>query len=61
MWQPRSFDRNVRDEEEFTVKLRYLHGNPVKRGLGKTSADWKWSSFRHYALQEKGPVEIESQ
>ncbi len=23
--------------------------------------DWKWSSFRHYASAEIGPVEIESQ
>jgi|SRR5450432_1088185 len=35
---------------EFTVKLRYLHGNPVKRGLVKEAGDWKWSSFRRYAL-----------
>ena len=25
------------------------------------SEDWKWSSFRHYATAEIGPVEIESQ
>lgn len=60
-WQIRYYDRNVRDEDEFTVKLRYLHRNPVVRGLVKAPADWKWSSFRHYALREKGPVEIESQ
>jgi putative transposase len=60
-WQKRYYDRNVRHEDEFKVKLRYLHRNPVARGLVKTPADWKWSSFRHYALREKGPVEIESQ
>ena len=60
-WQKRYYDRNVRDEDEFTVKLRYLHRNPVARGLVRNPADWKWSSFRHYALREKGPVEIESQ
>lgn len=27
----RYYDRNVRDAQEFTVKLRYLHRNPVKR------------------------------
>jgi putative transposase len=58
-WQPRYYDRNVRDEKEFAVKLRYLHRNPVKRGLVEDPADWKWSSFRHYALRETGPVEIE--
>ena len=60
-WQKRYYDRNVRDEREFVEKLRYLHRNPVKRGLVKDAADWKWSSFRHYAVQEVGPVEIESQ
>jgi putative transposase len=60
-WQKRYYDRNVRDEREFAVKLRYLHRNPVKRGLIKEPADWKWSSFRHYALREVGIVEIESE
>jgi REP element-mobilizing transposase RayT len=27
-WQKRYYDRNVRDEDEFTVKLRYPHRNP---------------------------------
>ena len=59
-WQKRYYDRNVRDAREFTVKLRYLHRNPVARGLVNAPADWKWSSFRHYALREMGMVEIES-
>ena len=60
-WQARYHDRNVRDYQEFTVKLRYLHRNPVKRGLVTQPEDWKWSSYRHYALRETGVVEIESQ
>jgi putative transposase len=60
-WQKRYYDRNVRDAREFTVKLRYLHRNPVARGLVNAPADWKWSSFRHYALREMGTVEIESE
>ena len=60
-WQKRYYDRNVRDAREFTVKLRYLHWNPVKRGLVKAPGDWKWSSFRHYASREMGIVEIESE
>jgi putative transposase len=59
-WQKRYYDRNVRDAQEFTVKLRYLHRNPVERGLVKEPGAWKWSSFRHYALREIGIVEIES-
>jgi REP-associated tyrosine transposase len=60
-WQKRYYDRNVRDEREFREKLRYIHRNPVKRGLVPAPGDWNWSSFRHYALREKGVVEIESQ
>jgi putative transposase len=60
-WQKRYYDRNVRDAREFSVKLRYLHRNPVKRGLVKEPGDWKWSSFRHYAFRENGVVEIESE
>src|ERR1700691_983530 len=68
-WQKRYYDRNVRDAREFSIKLRYLHRNPVKRGLVSDPAEWKWSSFRHllsryfrhYALREVGVVEIESE
>lgn len=60
-WQERYYDRNVRDYREFTIKLRYLHRNPVTRGLVNDPADWKWSSFRHYAFHEVGVVEIESE
>jgi putative transposase len=60
-WQARYYDRNVRDYHEFTVKLRYLHRNPVERGLVVNPEDWKWSSYRHYAFRETGVVEIESQ
>jgi hypothetical protein len=43
------------------IALRYLHRNPVKRGLMKEEGDRKWSSFRHYALREIEVVEIESE
>ncbi|HWR17854.1 MAG TPA: transposase, partial [Terriglobales bacterium] len=60
-WQDRGYDRNVRNAEEFAVKLGYIHNNPVKRGLVKAADDWKWSSFRHYAFRQVGVVEIESE
>ncbi len=60
-WQKRYYDRNVRSVREFGIKLRYLHRNPVKRGLVRDPGDWKWSSFRHYAFREMGVVEIESE
>jgi REP-associated tyrosine transposase len=60
-WQARYYDFNLWSERKFTEKLRYIHRNPVKRGLVKQPEDWPWSSFRHYLNGEVGSVEIESQ
>ena len=37
-------------------KLRYVHRNPVVRGLVLEPQQWAWSSFRHYAEGERGVV-----
>jgi putative transposase len=39
-------------------KLRYIHRNPVKRGLADEPDQWQWSSFRSYAYGEPGAVLI---
>jgi len=61
LWQPRYYDFNVWSEAKRVEKLRYIHRNPVKRGLVERPEDWLWSSFRHYATGAHGPVEVESQ
>ncbi len=60
-WQRRYYDFNVWNPEKTTEKLRYMHRNPVKRGLVARPEDWKWSSFRHYATGLDGTLEIESE
>jgi putative transposase len=60
-WQARYYDFNVFTERKRVEKLRYLHRNPVTRGLVAQPADWKWSSFRHYWTGERGVVEIASE
>ena len=60
-WQARYYDFNVYSERKRAEKLRYMHRNPVKRGLVAEPAAWAWSSFRHFATSETGTVEIESQ
>ena len=39
-------------------KLRYMHRNPVKRGLMATPEDWRWSRYRFHVLDESGPVRV---
>ena len=60
-WQARYYDFNVWSEHKFVEKLRYIHRNPVTRGLVAHPEDWVWSSFRHYLNGDVGRVEIESQ
>ncbi len=59
-WQARYYDFNVWSEPKRVEKLRYIHRNPVKRGLVERPEDWLWSSFHHYLTGEEGAVEIES-
>ena len=59
-WQPRYYDFNVFTTAKHVEKLRYLHRNPVTRGLVEKPEDWPWSSYRHYAAGAEGTVQIES-
>ena len=60
-WQAHYYDFNVSTREKFVEKLRYIHRNPVRRGLVTKPEDWKWSSFQHYQTGICGTVEIESE
>jgi len=60
-WQERYYDFNVWSENKRLEKLRYIHRNPVKRGLVERPEDWEWSSFEHYTSGMEGVVQIESQ
>ncbi|HEY1992993.1 MAG TPA: transposase [Edaphobacter sp.] len=57
-WQVRYYDFNVFTHNKRVEKLKYMHRNPVARGLVERPEDWKWSSYRHYLLDESGPVRI---
>jgi len=59
-WQTRYYDFNVCTPEKRVEKLKYIHRNPVHRGLVSQPEDWPWSSYRHYAFSEAGTVQIES-
>jgi hypothetical protein len=57
-WLPRFYDFNVWTEKKRIEKLRYIHRNPVKRGLVQSPEHYRWSSFRWYSCGEPGPVRI---
>jgi putative transposase len=61
VWQKRFYDFNVWSAAKEIEKLRYIHRNPVKRGLVSKPDQWIWSSFRSYAYGEQGRVRINVQ
>ena len=55
-WQARFYDFNVFTQKKQTEKLRYIHRNPITRGLVNSPELWRWSSYREYRFGEAGPV-----
>lgn len=58
IWQARFYDFNVWTEHKRVEKLRYMHRNPVKRGLVAEPEQWPWSSFRDYLHGQTGKVQV---
>ncbi len=57
-WQTRFYDFNLWSTKKRVEKLRYMHRNPVKRGLVESPEQWRWSSYRSYLLGEPGLVQV---
>ena len=57
-WMKRFYDFNVWSQRKEIEKLKYMHRNPVVRGLVERPEDWAWSSFRDYATGQTGIVKI---
>jgi putative transposase len=48
VWQPRFDDFSIRTEKQFLTKLNYIHGNPMKHGLGTNCEEYPYSSIHDY-------------
>lgn len=48
LFQDRFKSEPINDDSYFLTVLTYIHNNPVKAGLSKTAAEYKWSSYREY-------------
>lgn len=48
VWQRRFWEHTIRDEEDYSRHVDYIHFNPVKHGYVAKPADWKWSSFHRF-------------
>jgi len=57
-WQILYYDYNAITEKKRIEKLRYMHRNPVARGLVSKPEDWPWSSYLHYLTNHRGRIKI---
>jgi putative transposase len=59
LWQKDFSSIDLWSPKFILPKLNYVHLNPVRAGLCKHPAEWKWSSYRAYLPHEPGSVSIE--
>ena len=59
VWQRGGYDMNIWSERKRLEKLNYMHNNPVRRRLVAQPADWPWSSWRFYYLEDEWILAME--
>jgi REP element-mobilizing transposase RayT len=50
VWKEQARAVGITSRSVLSVKIEYVHANPVRRGLVENPADWPWSSWRNYNL-----------
>jgi REP-associated tyrosine transposase len=58
-WQARFYEHALRTVKEYHDCLRYIHGNPVKRGLVSRPEEWKWSSIHCYGGSQEPALRVD--
>jgi putative transposase len=48
IFQRRYWEHTIRNEEDLTAHIDYVHINPLKHGLVNAVVEWPWSSFHRY-------------
>lgn len=42
-------------------KINYIHSNPLRAGLVKSVADYRWSSYRSFYFEETDPMRVDKE
>jgi putative transposase len=59
VWNRRGYDMNVWSEKKIHEKFDYMYNNPVVRGLVAQPGNWRWSSWRHYCLEDSSVLAMD--
>jgi putative transposase len=58
VWEKSYHDRRVRDWQEYCAFRRYIHLNPVKRGLAGSAEKYSYSSARVEVVLDAAPQRL---
>jgi putative transposase len=53
------YDRNITKVETLLKSARYIHNNPVRKGLVRTADEWYYSSAADWENIRSGPIPID--
>ena len=59
LWRPGFHPQAILSRPVFEQKLRYLHDNPVRKGLVRRADEWWYSSAGIYHGSADGPLEVD--
>jgi len=48
LWQRRFWEHQIRNNDDFSRHMDYIHWNPVKHGYVDRVCDWAYSTFHRY-------------
>lgn len=57
LFQDRFRSEPIEDEKYLLTVIRYIHRNPVKAEISEKSADYPYSSYKEYIIDESGIVD----
>ncbi|MGH8603084.1 MAG: REP-associated tyrosine transposase, partial [Gammaproteobacteria bacterium] len=55
IWQRRYWEHLIRDDDDFSRHVDYIHFNPVKHGHVARAVDWPHSTFHRYVAEGRLP------
>jgi len=60
IWQKGGgYDRNINKVDTLIETVRYIHSNPVRKGLVRTPDEWHYSSATDWEDGKPGPLPID--
>jgi putative transposase len=59
VWQDGYCPEIIYSQKFCDQKRKYLHANPVRKGLVEDPAEWHFSSFRAYGIGDMEPVAVD--